>query len=83
LDKGFHLASADLKPKKRFVIYPGNERFPLDADTEAIGLARADTNLALHPISRPRLKVEEQFGVPSQAESKMRQPEQTPLSINR
>ena len=38
LEKGFHLACADLQPKKRFVVYPGHERFPLDAETEAIGL---------------------------------------------
>jgi len=38
LEKGFHFACADLRPKKRFVVYPGPERFPLDANTEAIGL---------------------------------------------
>jgi len=38
LEKGFHFACADLRPKKRFVVYPGHERFPLDADTEAIGV---------------------------------------------
>ena len=38
LEKGFHFACADLNPKKRFVVYPGRERFPLDARTEAIGL---------------------------------------------
>jgi predicted AAA+ superfamily ATPase len=39
LERGFHLACDDLKPKKRFVVYPGTERFPLDAHTDAIGLA--------------------------------------------
>jgi len=39
VERGFHIACADLKPKKRFVVYPGNERFPLNADTEAIGLS--------------------------------------------
>ena len=38
LEKGFHFACADLQAKKRFVVYPGRERFPLDARTEAIGL---------------------------------------------
>jgi predicted AAA+ superfamily ATPase len=38
VERGFHLACADLKPDKRFVVYSGNERFPLDADTVAIGL---------------------------------------------
>jgi len=37
VERGFHLACADLKPDKRFVVYPGKERFPLNADTEAIG----------------------------------------------
>jgi hypothetical protein len=38
VERGFHLACADLKPDKRFVVYPGNERFPLNADTDAVGL---------------------------------------------
>ena len=29
---------ADLKPKKRFVVYPGTERFPVDEKTDAIGV---------------------------------------------
>jgi uncharacterized protein len=43
LDRGFHNACADLKPKKRFIVYPGSERFPLDDEADAIsvvGLAR-------------------------------------------
>jgi len=38
LERGFHSACEDLKPEKRFVVYPGSERFPLDAETEAIGV---------------------------------------------
>jgi hypothetical protein len=38
VERGFHLACADLKPEKRFVVYPGHDRFPLDAMTEVIGL---------------------------------------------
>ncbi|MGH7944040.1 MAG: hypothetical protein ACREH8_07085 [Opitutaceae bacterium] len=38
VERGFHIACADLKPDKRFVVYPGNDRFPLDANTEVIGL---------------------------------------------
>ncbi len=38
VERGFHLACADLKPNKRFVVYSGNERFPLDSETDAIGL---------------------------------------------
>jgi uncharacterized protein len=37
--RGFHLACADLKPAKRFVIYPGEDRFPLDGETEVLGLS--------------------------------------------
>lgn len=38
VEKGFHFACADLLPKRRFVVYPGEERFPLGSETEAIGL---------------------------------------------
>jgi predicted AAA+ superfamily ATPase len=37
-ERGFHIAAEDLKADKRFVVYPGADRFPLDADTEAVGL---------------------------------------------
>ena len=39
LERGFHLACADLKPARRFVVYPGDDRSPLDAETEVLGLA--------------------------------------------
>ena len=38
LERGFYIACDDLKPAKRFVVYPGDERFPLGHDTEAISL---------------------------------------------
>jgi predicted AAA+ superfamily ATPase len=38
VEKGFHIACEDLKPKRRFVVYPGEERFPIASDTEVIGL---------------------------------------------
>ncbi len=38
VERGFHLACDDLDPGKRFVVYSGDDRFPLDASTEAIGL---------------------------------------------
>jgi hypothetical protein len=38
MERGFHLACADLNPQKRFVVYPGTERFPLDDITDAIGV---------------------------------------------
>lgn len=45
-ERGFHLACADLKPARRFVVYPGSERFSVGADTEAIGLTALTKELA-------------------------------------
>ena len=36
--RGFHSACADLSPHRRFVVYPGRERFPLAAELEALSL---------------------------------------------
>jgi hypothetical protein len=38
VERGFHLACADLSPARRLVVYGGMERFPLNSDTEAVGL---------------------------------------------
>lgn len=38
LNKGFYSAIEDVQPQKTFVAYPGNDRFPLDNNTEVIGL---------------------------------------------
>ena len=38
VERGFHVACEDLNPQKRFVVYPGNERFPLSKEIEVIGL---------------------------------------------
>jgi len=38
LERGFHSACADLHPEKRFLVYPGSEKFPLDESTDAIGV---------------------------------------------
>jgi hypothetical protein len=38
IERGFHSACADLDPHKRFYLYPGAERFPLDDRTDAIGV---------------------------------------------
>ena len=38
VERGFHSACADLEPQRRFIVYPGNERFPLDDETDAIGV---------------------------------------------
>jgi predicted AAA+ superfamily ATPase len=36
--KGFHSACADLGPERRFVVYPGEERFSVAKDTQAISM---------------------------------------------
>lgn len=38
-ERGFHSACVDLRPARRFVVYPGSERYRLAEDTEAISLA--------------------------------------------
>jgi len=38
LERGFYHACQDLEPRRRFVIYNGTERYPLNPDTEALGL---------------------------------------------
>jgi hypothetical protein len=37
-NRGFHLACDDIGPARRFVVYPGRERFPLPGGAEAIDL---------------------------------------------
>lgn len=39
IERGFHAACADLRPARRYVVYPGEERFRLARDTEAISIA--------------------------------------------
>lgn len=36
--RGFHAACADLAPAKRFIVYPGRERYPLGEGIEAVPL---------------------------------------------
>ena len=38
IERGFYSACADLNPQKRFLVYSGTERFPLNHDTDAIGV---------------------------------------------
>jgi len=47
LTKGFHVASEDIQPDCGFVVYPGQERYPVKPGVEAIGLAEI-TELARH-----------------------------------
>ena len=45
LARGFHHACADLKPAQRFAVYNGTERFPLNPETDAIGLVELAAQL--------------------------------------
>jgi len=38
VERGFHAACEDLAPVKKFIVYPGQERYPLAAGIEAISL---------------------------------------------
>ena len=37
-EKGFHHACADLSPARRFIVYPGDERYPLNVEVQAMPL---------------------------------------------
>lgn len=39
VERGFHVACTDLQPKRKLVIYPGQEAFPLGNEIQAIPLA--------------------------------------------
>lgn len=36
--RGFRSAAEDISPDKRFVVYPGEERYPVSGEVEAVGL---------------------------------------------
>jgi uncharacterized protein len=38
LERGFHFAREDLNPARSFVVYSGNERYPISKGVDAIGL---------------------------------------------
>lgn len=38
LGKGFHNAISDIEPERAFVVYAGEERYPVGESTEVIGL---------------------------------------------
>lgn len=46
VERGFHSACADLKPTRRWVLYPGSEVFPLGSDIQAMPLPVACAVLA-------------------------------------
>ena len=45
--KGFRIAAADLKPDARFIVYAGEEEFPVSRSTIATPLAALMRRLAL------------------------------------
>ena len=45
LGRGFHAACADLAPTRKFVVYPGGERYRHTPDIEAISLAELAAEL--------------------------------------
>lgn len=49
VEKGFHAACADLKPQKKFVVYPGADRFSLGDGTVALGLSALAAELQAMP----------------------------------
>lgn len=48
LEKGFHIACADLKPQRRFVIYSGTEHYSVGDGIEIIGIKKFLTVLREH-----------------------------------
>lgn len=46
LERGFHSACEDLAPVRKFVVYPGQHRYPIAAGVEAISLAELATLLS-------------------------------------
>ena len=38
LGKGFHHAREDVRPERAFLVHPGEERYPVSKDVEAVGL---------------------------------------------
>lgn len=52
VERGFHAACADLHPARRFVVYPGNERYRLAQGIEAIALADLARELLAEKTTR-------------------------------
>jgi len=46
VERGFHAACDDLAPARKFVVYPGQERYRIAPDIEAISLAELATALS-------------------------------------
>ncbi|QEL27251.1 ATP-binding protein (plasmid) [Bosea sp. F3-2] len=48
VERGFHHACEDLRPKRRIVVYPGGERFPLAGGIDALPLPEFGRDLLSH-----------------------------------
>ena len=46
MDRGFRVAVEDLSPERRFVVYPGDESYPLGGDVTAVSVTELVTTLA-------------------------------------
>jgi hypothetical protein len=53
IERGFHAACADLAPTRKFVVYPGQERYALAADIEAISLGQLAGALVIGLMAHP------------------------------
>jgi predicted AAA+ superfamily ATPase len=47
VEKGFHSACEDLRPDRKFLVYPGGERFPVAPGIDAVGPDGLAQELAL------------------------------------
>ena len=47
VERGFHSACADLKPSRKWVVYPGKDAYPLASDIQAISLHSLCQKLAI------------------------------------
>jgi predicted AAA+ superfamily ATPase len=53
-ERGFHVACADIAPDRRYVVYPGAERYPLGPDVEAVPLPELAAEARSHKGRRRR-----------------------------
>jgi hypothetical protein len=56
IERGFHLACADVGPERRFVVHPGRDRFPLADGIEAVPLADLLAELTARPATRRKAR---------------------------
>ena len=45
VSRGFHLACADLKPARAFVVHAGDDRYPMSETLEAVSVRELATDL--------------------------------------